>query len=194
MDVWRRDDHRQMPWKNGGGLTREVASSPPGSALTDFDWRISFAEVAAGGPFSTFPGVDRVIILVDGPAMALTVDGVRHELERHRPFAFDGTSPTTCEIPAGPTRDLNVMTRRERIRAEVEVLEPATTEQVAVESGTELVLVAITGHVLVTSPAGEPTTLEAMDGLRWNECAPLTLAGPGSLAAVRLTRPSSGRH
>ena len=191
MDVWRRDDHRQMPWKNGGGLTREVASSPPGSALTDFDWRISFAEVAAGGPFSTFPGVDRVIILIDGPAMALTVDGVRHELQRHGPFAFDGGSPTICEIPAGPTRDLNVMTRRGRVRAEVEVLEPATTEQVAVESGTELVLVAITGHVLVTQPSGEPTALEAMDGLRWNECAPLTLAGAGSLAAVRLTRPSS---
>ena len=162
-----------------------------GLALTDFDWRISFAEVAAGGPFSTFPGVDRVIILIDGPAMALTVDGFRHELQRHRPFAFDGASPTICEIPAGPTRDLNVMTRRGRVRAEVEVLEPATTEQLAVESGTELVLLAITGHVLVTQPSGEPIALEAMDGLRWNECAPLTLAGAGSLAAVRLTRPSS---
>jgi uncharacterized protein len=191
MDVWRRDDHRKMPWKNGGGLTREVASSPPGSALTDFDWRISFAEVAAGGPFSTFPGVDRVIVLIDGSAMALIVDGVRHELERHRPFAFDGTSSTICEIPAGPTRDLNVMTRRGQVRAEVEVLEAATTEQVAVESGTELVLVAITGHVVVTSPAGESTALEALDGLRWNECATLTLAGAGSLAVVRFTRPST---
>ena len=94
MDLWRRDDHRQMPWKNGGGLTREVASSPPGSALTDFDWRISFAEVAAGGPFSTFPGVDLVIILVDGPAMALTVDGVRHEL--------NGTDRSPSTAPARP--------------------------------------------------------------------------------------------
>ena len=69
------------------------------------------------------------------------------------------------------------------------MLEGATTEQVAVELGTELVLVAITGHFVVTSPAGDPTGLEALDGLRWNECATLTLAGAGSLAVVRFTRP-----
>ena len=167
MDVWRRDDHLQMPWKNGGGLTREVASSPPGSALTDFDWRISFAEVAAGGPFSTFPGVDRVIILIDGPAMALTVDGVRHELPTARTVRLRRRQPDHLRDPRRPhSRPQCDDAAGDRSRAEVEVLEPATTEQVAVESGSELVLVVITGHVLVTEPSGGRPPWR-----RWTGCA-----------------------
>ena len=47
------------PWKNGGGLTREVAAFPANASMADFDWRISIADVAAAGPFSRFENVDR---------------------------------------------------------------------------------------------------------------------------------------
>ena len=43
-----------VPWKNGGGVTREVAAHPAGASLEDFDWRVSTAEVRAAGPFSGF--------------------------------------------------------------------------------------------------------------------------------------------
>ncbi|MEC4600651.1 HutD family protein, partial [Burkholderia vietnamiensis] len=42
------------PWKNGGGVTREIAAYPPGAALDAFAWRVSVADVGAGGPFSRF--------------------------------------------------------------------------------------------------------------------------------------------
>src|SRR5665647_2813187 len=54
-----------IPWRNGGGVTREVVASG-GSDPQDFDWRISIADVSQSGPFSAFPGVDRVITLVEG--------------------------------------------------------------------------------------------------------------------------------
>ena len=62
MDVriLRAADRVPAAWKNGGGVTREVASWPEQAGLDGFDWRISLAEVAAGGPFSVFPGVDIV--------------------------------------------------------------------------------------------------------------------------------------
>ena len=121
MGVVRWADVVAQPWKNGAGLTREVASASGPAGL--FDWRVSVADVDASGEFSSFVGVDRIIGLVEGPAMTLTVDGVRRELTRFEPYAFDGGSPTSCEVPLGPTRDLNVMTRRGRCRAIVEVID-----------------------------------------------------------------------
>ena len=59
------------PWKNGGGTTRQVACWPPGAGSDDFDWRVSIATIAASGPFSTFPGIDRTIMLLDGPGVHL---------------------------------------------------------------------------------------------------------------------------
>ena len=54
------------PWKNGGGITREIVCWPPGSGLDDFWWRASVATIDAAGPFSAFPGVDRTIMLLEG--------------------------------------------------------------------------------------------------------------------------------
>jgi hypothetical protein len=59
-------ERQAAAWKNGGGVTREVAAYPPGAGLADFAWRVSFAEVGEGGPFSVFEGADRIITLVAG--------------------------------------------------------------------------------------------------------------------------------
>ena len=65
-DVRRWADAVERPWRNGGGVTRELASSPEG--VDDFDWRVSIAEVTASGDFSRFPGVDRTIVRL-GPEL-----------------------------------------------------------------------------------------------------------------------------
>ena len=74
--IHRAADRIAMTWKNGGGVTREVAAYPPGAGLDDFDWRVSMATVEAGGPFSVFPGVDRVLAVLEG-RLALAIDGAR---------------------------------------------------------------------------------------------------------------------
>ncbi|QDO88669.1 HutD family protein [Ornithinimicrobium ciconiae] len=110
----RWSDRRPVPWKNGGGITHDVASWPPGAGADDFHWRVSIADVDAPGPFSTFPGVDRIITLIEGGSMVLDLqnEGRQHTLTPGEPFAFSGDDTLACHLPEGPTRDLNVMTRR----------------------------------------------------------------------------------
>ncbi|RZL95619.1 MAG: HutD family protein [Variovorax sp.] len=136
-----RDSLPVTPWKNGGGTTREIASWPPGAALDDFGWRVSIATIATAGPFSAFAGVDRSIMLLDGDGVRLrSADGaVDHRLDvPHRPFAFSGDAPIDCTLLGGASSDFNVMTRRGRWRAEVQVLDKAAS--LAAAHGVLLVL------------------------------------------------------
>lgn len=57
--ILRAAERPALPWKNGGGVTREVVAHPPGSDLGHFDWRVSIAEIHNAGPFSRFPGIER---------------------------------------------------------------------------------------------------------------------------------------
>jgi environmental stress-induced protein Ves len=122
---FRRADLLAQPWKNGGGVTREIVSWPPGSTVSHFDWRISIAHIASSGPFSAFPGVDRVITLLEGAGVALkAVDGsVNHRLDRPlQPFAFKGEVPMQADLLGPDCHDFNVMTRRSACSASVQVL------------------------------------------------------------------------
>jgi hypothetical protein len=123
-------DARRLPWKNGRGVTEELAVGPPGATFErgDFDWRISKAAVTEAGPFSTFPGFDRVLVVTDGDELLLAHedDAPRVRVERLQPYRFDGGRPTSAETTGAPVRDFNVMTRRGRVRADVRVLRPGT--------------------------------------------------------------------
>ena len=98
-----------MPWKNGGGVTRELLAWPPGG-----EWRvrISVAEIESDGPFSSFPGVERWFTVLSGGGVALTVSGREH-LRRagDPPLAFSGEAEASCRLLQGPSRDLNLMLR-----------------------------------------------------------------------------------
>lgn len=184
LDVLRWDQRRQMPWANGGGVTYELARMPADANLADFDWRISVADVAGDGPFSTLPDVDRIIMLIDGPWLALTVDGTRHLLHPYEAFAFSGDSATECEVPSA-TRDLNVMLRRGRFTGSVEVLTPGILRAVQVSGGARSIIVCLTGSVQVTS-ATQRVDLSAMDSVSGSGADPLTVTGVGTIAAVHL--------
>ena len=72
---------RAMPWKNGGGSTVELAISPVGAGLEDFAWRISTAQVAVDGAFSSFPDIDRSLAVLAGNGVCLhRADGQREML------------------------------------------------------------------------------------------------------------------
>jgi environmental stress-induced protein Ves len=102
-----------VPWKNGGGVTREIAVWPEGAGMDAFAWRVSLAEVAADGPFSAFPDVDRTLTVVEGAGMDLTVGGERRLVNtRYAPRDFRGDVPTDCRLLDGPVVNLNVMWRR----------------------------------------------------------------------------------
>jgi environmental stress-induced protein Ves len=115
------------PWKNGGGTTREIVCQPAGAGMDSFDWRISIASITQAGPFSAFPGVDRVIMLLDGAGVRLQAAGIDHALDTPgQPFAFSGDLALDCDLLGGTSTDFNVMARRSRLRAEVQVLHAAS--------------------------------------------------------------------
>jgi environmental stress-induced protein Ves len=108
----RLADVPPTPWRNGGGVTRELLAAPGAGG---WSWRISVAEVGADGPFSAFEGVERWFAVLDGAGVELEVDGDHHRL---RPgdtaLQFDGGATTHCRLIDGPTRDLNLMLRGAR--------------------------------------------------------------------------------
>jgi uncharacterized protein len=125
-------DLSATPWKNGGGSTREIVCRPEGADVDGFDWRVSIATIDQAGPFSAFPGVDRVIMLLEGDGVHLrSSSGLDHRLvQAHVPFSFSGDVALDCTLLGGTSTDFNVMTRRGAVRADVRVLQAA--EDIAV--------------------------------------------------------------
>lgn len=102
-----------MPWKNGGGITREIMRCPANSSLDNFEWRISVATVSTAGQFSIFPGIDRSLVLIEGGELLISQDARHFTLTPGAPvFEFAGEEQVGSSLVAGPVTDFNVMTRR----------------------------------------------------------------------------------
>ncbi len=176
--ITRAADLPRIPWRNGQGLTTELAMSGPSD---DFAWRVNLADVTQSGAFSLFPGVDRTIVLVEGEGMALHLpDGV-HPLERDAPFAFDGGLVVSCTVER-PTQDLNLMTRRGTTTGTIEVLDLDGTTDVVPGTGSVVVVVldgscSVGGERLGT---GDVAVVTGADATR--------LDGAGRVALVRIAQ------
>ncbi|HZZ94931.1 MAG TPA: HutD family protein [Usitatibacter sp.] len=180
-------DFTRQPWKNGGGVTTQLALHEQGERWV---WRLSLAEVARSGPFSDFAGYERTIMLVDGAGMELEVDGRATEALRlpYRPFVFDGGARTRCILVDGPVKDLNLMVDRERAGASLDVidthrfrgtrLEARWTVAYALRGWTHVV----TGDLECTLAPGELLRIDGAQG------ADLDLVGLDRSALVALIR------
>lgn len=124
MSILRFDELKAVPWKNGMGMTREIAVEPHGATMDDFLWRVSIADVDTASPFSAFPGIDRTIVLLEGDGFTMTLDGEReHELKTPCvPFAFPGEARVDVALSGGATRDFNLMVRRGKVNGRIDVV------------------------------------------------------------------------
>ncbi|MFJ9387641.1 HutD family protein [Nocardioides sp. NPDC101246] len=96
-------DVAPVPWRNGLGRTRELLVGP--------GWRLSLADLTAPGPFSSFPGNDRVHLpLEDG--YTLVVDGHPIQARALQSVGFPGEAPVVLQDLARPTSALNLITER----------------------------------------------------------------------------------
>lgn len=106
----RLADVAPTPWRNGGGVARDLLLWP---TPADVQVRINVADIERSGPFSDFSGWRRLFALVDGDPVELTVDGTVHRVAPGGPpCLFDGGATTSCRLPGGPARALNLVVRQ----------------------------------------------------------------------------------
>ena len=178
----RWQDLTPAPWKNGGGVTRRVQAAPAGAAFEDIDWSVSIADIEKDGPFSGFPGIDRILMLIGGSELIVDVDGAVHRLGVADTLAFSGEATTACRVPAGPARALNLMTRRGRASGTSRPVEVAGAHSVVVEDGEATVLVALSGELSLAAGV----TLNALDAIVVDEPSAIEVVGTGLLAELRI--------
>ena len=122
----RRIDLEQLPatpWKNGGGSTRQLAIFPETAGLDDFAWRISCARMERDGPFSAFPGIDRSLALLAGAGLRLHRGSGTIPLQPcTAPLSFAGEEVIEAELADRGILDLNLMTRRDGWRHQLQHL------------------------------------------------------------------------
>ncbi|RWN68653.1 MAG: HutD family protein [Mesorhizobium sp.] len=173
MRVLRAAEYRSMPWKNRGGVTTEIAVSPAGAALEDFDWRVSMARVESGGPFSRFAGVDRTLAVLEGEGIVLDIAGrpAATMTRASAPLSFPADVPTQATLIAGPITDLNIMTRRGRMTHAVERVAISAPADIHTVADATLIL-CFDGEITVAGAAPvrigpRDTLLLGPEALKW---------------------------
>lgn len=122
------DGFRRLPWKNGGGITIDVAAEFGGSAIdgdwTNLVWRFGSTSIPAPGPFSDMSGFDRVLTPVRGAGLSLAVEGgaVLDARVPLVPVRFSGDLVITSRLAGGQVDVVNLMVRRELAAGDVVVL------------------------------------------------------------------------
>lgn len=176
MRRWKLEECAPVPWANGCGITRELAAERDGAR---FLWRISVAEIAAGGPFSSFPGLVRWHTITDGAGLDLQGEGKALRARPFEPLPFDGALELEAHLLDGPCRAFNVIYDPERIAA-----------QVAVHAGAHLFDVAADAFVFVaagTVQVSEATRLVAGDAIRPEATGALTPSADARVLNVRFS-------
>ena len=176
MRLLRASERVAVPWKNGGGITREVMVYPDGAGMADFDWRISIAEVDEAGPFSCFDGVDRSLSILSG-RLLLGIADRYVTLAEGETLAFAGDMKV-MGTPLAPVTDLNVMTRRGRFTAQVERVDGRVSL-----AGPESILVATSWQTVLGF------AMESLDALTVEGCQEVEMRG----FCIRIVPAADGR-
>ena len=185
MIVLHESDYAVVPWKNGGGLTREILKVPPDAPA--FDWRLSLATIEQPGPFSAFDGYDRTLVLIRGAGVELDFGSEGRAVLRApgQLAAFDGGWATSCTLIDGPSSDLNLIVSKTRAQTRIRLVRVTTPELIHTAGWEETLICCVAGAAQVENAAGHIATLSGADVAR---CAPddgvLTCAADGPTPAL----------
>jgi environmental stress-induced protein Ves len=117
--------------------------------------------------------------------MDLVVDGRFVPLGPLDPLRFDGAADTSCALTAGPTRDLNLMTRRGRCTGTIDVLRVAGEAQVGPVEGGIVLAMVVAGEA-----SADDLVLSPRDVLVVQHDVTLRGSATAALVTIRPTGPS----
>jgi uncharacterized protein len=186
LQIVRKSSFKEIPWKNGGGMTHEAMRVPAGA--DSFHWRVSVAHIESSGPFSDFAGYSRHMVLLRGLGLTLKFGNGEQCVLRKigDSVEFDGARPTHCELLHGPCVDLNFMVS-ESLRADARIV-PLDQSPTALASPQSALIFSVEAPLLLDGGAGEPVRLEPWDlavfsqgTVRLSRIEPEPLAAPSAV-------------
>ncbi len=178
--IFHRDQLPQTPWKNGGGVTREIACSEPGEPY----WRLSIADVTQEGDFSTFPGLHRVLTVIEGKGMRLQSPTADIHARPREPVSFAGDTPIKGHLMQGPVQNFNLIYDANKLKAIVRVSGRLDAEEAPSAEEDLLVVYCLKGAVETSAT----TSLSYHSGII-NPRSPILFTRPESLLLnIEMTR------
>jgi len=175
MIIKRNQPESWKPWKNGGGLTREIAVYPASASTEDFLWRVSVAKIERPGPFSQFPNVRRRLMLLNGNGVLFQfADRSVMLTDSAQTMEFSGEDDLYCSPVDGACLVMNVMTRSDW------VCKMHVAHDGSLPTTRELgrIIIVAEGAVRLTESANPPELLQAGEA---------ALLGPGATLQVDIS-------
>jgi hypothetical protein len=176
---------RHTPWKNGGGVTIDIAESQlPGFAPGSWEgmvWRFGRTAIVTPGPFSDLGGFDRQQVLVSGSGLVLeTPSGEIDVRQPFKPVRFAGETAIVSRLEAGPVEVVNLLGDRSRVSIDLGCLAAGAT--LSCPAGVHIVYAAATSCDLVIG--GDACAIAAGHALRIDAGESFSVASRSGTAIV----------
>lgn len=181
--------YRHTPWKNGGGVTIDIAESMrPGFGPGNWDgmvWRFGRTAIVAPGPFSDLSGFDRQQVLVSGRGLVLeTTEGEIDVRQPFRPVSFAGETPIVSRLESGPVEVVNLIGDRSRVSIDLSCLVDGATR--TCPTGVHIIYAATTSCDLTIN--GKPCMIANGHAIRIDATEDFTVASRQGIAIVACCR------
>lgn len=190
------NEYRRERWRNGLGWTREIHAEPATVEVAGWDWRLSIAEIESDAAFSTFPGVERVLVLLAGNGLRLRFDDgeVRLLQPPHDLVRFAGERGVTGELVDGTTHDFNLMWRRDVVDAQLWHRPLVGPMVIFADPGSAWAVHLIAGQARFADASGLPDLAAGDTALLQADVGRLrhVLDGAGEALLIRLQPAESG--
>lgn len=184
------ESFRSKPWKNGGGITLDIAdATAPGADPSGWEgmvWRLGRTAIVQPGPFSDLTGYERLQAVIVGSGLVL--EGSSGEIDLRRPFTpvrYDGGLPLVSRLENGPVEVVNLIVDRALCSADLVVPMPGE----AVPLAPAIHILYAPGEAVTARCGGEEIAVPGGHALRIDtegEIALTVEGGRALLATIRL--------
>lgn len=184
--------YRRTPWKNGGGVTIDIAGAHrPGADPVGWEgmiWRFGRTRIEQPAPFSDLAGYDRILSVIEGSGLVLHPRGQAPLDVRapFRPVRFAGEWAITSALTEGPVGVLNLLADRALCAIDLDF--PDEGESAALPAGHCIVLALDDAKVDI---GGRPVSLARDFAASFDVDAPSSVAvlsGRVAVASIRARR------